>query len=231
MADFFTSRLEGLEQASNFTNWLFEKYKHYLKGDILEISSGVGTYSKKITKEFGTSLTLSEFSDEQVNNLKQLMKGSIVHKLDLNNKMDFERIGYDKFDAIICSNVLEHVKNDRFALDEMYNMLKKSGILILIIPNNPKLYSEQDKILGHFRRYTIKEIQEKSLASNFKIIKIKYFNFIGILGWKITGHSNSKNHNRYLLKVFNFIIPTIKRIDDHFFSKLSGLSIIAILEK
>lgn len=229
--DFFNNRLEGLENANNFTEWLFEKYSNYLRGNILEISSGIGTYSKKIIKKTGENIELTEFNDLQVEFLKRSINGVIVNKLDLNNKQDFIKIGQNKFDVIICSNVLEHVKDDNLALHEIYKLLKKSGILVLIVPNDPKLFSEQDKILGHYRRYTKKEVIKKSEKNRFQIVKISNFNFLGRLGWKITANSNSKNHNVNLLKIFNSLIPLIKKVDDSIFSRINGLSIIAILKK
>ena len=152
---FDSSRLEVLDNAENFIEWLYSKYKSQIYGNILEINSGIGTYSKKIVTDFPNNhIILTEYSKKDVEKLEQEFTSKNIEckQLDMNNKEGFEELGYNKFDTIICSNVLEHIEKDEFALEQCFALLKKEGKLILIVPQNPNLYSEQDKELGHFRR-------------------------------------------------------------------------------
>jgi predicted SAM-dependent methyltransferase len=50
--------------------------------------------------------------------------------------MDILNITYSDnfFDAILCSHVLEHVNNDRQAMNEFYRVLKPGGWAILQVP-------------------------------------------------------------------------------------------------
>src|SRR3989344_1479339 len=47
----------------------------------------------------------------------------------------------ESFDEIICSDVLEHIKNDEEALFELARVLKKEGVLLITGP-----YRSQNKI-------------------------------------------------------------------------------------
>jgi len=231
---FDSSKLELLDNAQNFTEWLYSHYKSFIRGNILEVSSGVGTYTKKIIIDFPKNeITLSEYSEEDVQSLFHSFNDERIHctKLDMNKKLDFEKLGYEKFDTIICSNVLEHIENDEFALEQCYKLLKNKGKLILIVPQNPKLYSLQDKELGHFRRYTRKELLEKSRKAGFSILNIKNFNAMGVIGWKLNKNSKQTENNPKLINLFNSIIPIIKGFDDRITSKFLGLSLITVLEK
>jgi len=60
-------------------------------------------------------------------------------------KMDITKIHFpDKyFDVILCSHVLEHVQNDREAINELFRVLKKDGWALLIVP----VYSETEKTI------------------------------------------------------------------------------------
>ena len=51
-------------------------------------------------------------------------------------KMDIQDIQYpdNTFDFIYCSHVLEHVPDDRKALDELYRVLKPNGKAIFLVP-------------------------------------------------------------------------------------------------
>jgi len=99
------------------------------------------------------------------------------------------------------------------------------------VPQNPNLFSEQDKELGHFRRYTKNELIVKSQNAGYKLLNIKKFNAIGVFGWKLNKKSKQTKNNPKLIKIFNIMIPLIKIIDDSISAKFSGLSLIAILEK
>lgn len=50
--------------------------------------------------------------------------------------MDITGITYenDFFDVIICSNVLEHIPDDRKAMSELYRVLKSGGWAIIQVP-------------------------------------------------------------------------------------------------
>ena len=51
-------------------------------------------------------------------------------------KMDITNIEYpdQSFDAILCSHVLEHVSDDRKAMQELHRVLKSDGWAILLVP-------------------------------------------------------------------------------------------------
>ena len=127
----------------------------------------------------------------------------------MNDSIDYEKLGYDNFDTIICSNVLEHIEKDEFAFKQCNKLLKKNGKLLLIVPQNPDLYGLQDKELGHFRRYTKDEIMTKAKDANFKILKIRNFNAVGVLGWKLNKRSNRSKNPATLMKLFNILIPIV----------------------
>lgn len=45
----------------------------------------------------------------------------------------------EQFDIIICSHVLEHVKDERSALSELYRVLSQNGICLVLLPQNREL--------------------------------------------------------------------------------------------
>lgn len=56
---------------------------------------------------------------------------------DVNYNMDIqnmERFSDGAFDLIVCSHVLEHVRSDRQAMQEMYRVLDSKGIAVLLVP-------------------------------------------------------------------------------------------------
>ena len=226
--------LETAVKRKNFTKWVSQETFSELKGDILEIGSGLGTYSQQIINNFPNSkITLTDISPNYVKNLENTFssKSIDVFKLDLNNKNDFKKIGYEKFDSIIAINVLEHVKDDLFALSELNKMLKKDGVLIILVPANKFLYNVIDKNIGHWRRYSKKELIAKIKKSNFNVKNSYSFNMLGMLGWYLNGNIFKKTEiNKNASSLFDKTVPIMKVIEQ-ILRKPIGLSIICNCQK
>ncbi len=57
-------------------------------------------------------------------------------------------------DAVLITDVLEHVGEDREFLREVIGSLEPGAIVLLTVPARPDLWSPHDVALGHHRRYT-----------------------------------------------------------------------------
>ena len=80
------------------------------------------------------------------------------------------------FDLIIASDVIEHIENDDEIIKFFSKVLKNDGNILITVPAYNFLYTERDKVLGHFRRYNINALKKKT-NKYFKIIKLSYYNF------------------------------------------------------
>jgi len=223
-------------QSDNFNNWMYGEIKPYVKGDILEVGSGLGTFSQKIIADFPQSeIYLSDINEEYLLKLREKfgVKNNVkVIKLDLNNKSDFTAIGENKFNAIICLNVLEHVVDDSLALQEMKKLLKPDGFLILLVPSHPWLYNKLDRAVGHYRRYNQQELKQKLTQVGFKLERIFHFNFFAIFGWFGEGSVLQQSiHNHNLFWLFDKLVPIFKWLEKHFLFKRLGISLIVIAKK
>jgi SAM-dependent methyltransferase len=56
-------------------------------------------------------------------------------------------------DAVLALDVIEHLDDDRAALQRLGALVKTAGFLIVSVPALPELFSEFDAIQGHRRRY------------------------------------------------------------------------------
>jgi 2-polyprenyl-3-methyl-5-hydroxy-6-metoxy-1,4-benzoquinol methylase len=111
-------------------------------------------------------------------------------------------------DTILCSNVLEHIKQDNVVLNNFYRLLPERGRVILLVPAIKMLYNSFDKGLGHYRRYSRWELVQKLTQNGFRIYSARYFNLFGIIGWFING---TLLRRRLLpatqIKMFNKMVP------------------------
>ncbi|MFX0140357.1 MAG: class I SAM-dependent methyltransferase, partial [Candidatus Hodarchaeota archaeon] len=107
--------------------------------------------------------------------LKQYVNKNLCHPLC----GDLERLPYreESFDFVIALDVLEHIENDKLAASEISRILKKNGIALITVPHRMKYYTNQDRIIGHYRRYEIDQIV--SLFNKFNLRNLKTFGVYG----------------------------------------------------
>lgn len=85
----------------------------------------------------------------------------------------------EKFDAILYIDVLEHIKEDA-ELVQAAQHLKANGVIIVLAPAFPWLYTPFDAAIGHFRRYTrnsLRAIAPRGLREE----KFIYLDAFGVL--------------------------------------------------
>ncbi len=119
---------------------------------IIEIGCGAGHILKRINKGKITGLDLSTYalklarkrlSDKNV----KLIKGNA-------EKLQFK----DKFDKIICTEVLEHVQHPKKVIKEIQKISKNDSIIVISIPN--------EKLINFLKRIFIKLKLFKFLFKN-----------------------------------------------------------------
>ena len=93
----------------------------------------------------------------------------------------------DKFDNVICSEVLEHVEDDQKAIHELSKVLKKKGRLIMTVPSKDSIWERNRDSFGHVRTgYSVNEIERLVMATDMEIVKvISAMTFFGKVAWKI----------------------------------------------
>jgi len=79
------------------------------------------------------------------------------------------------FDLVTCLDVIEHLRLDLPAFQELGRVLKPGGHLLVTLPVGPHLYSDFDCLSGHLRRYRIHEVETLLEKSGFKPLRISCY--------------------------------------------------------
>ncbi len=137
------------------------------------------------------------------------------------------------FSYIYCSNVLEHVEDDVLLLSQIRQGLTRDGLLAIYVPALPFLYSDFDVSVGHFRRYSKKELVEKVQNAGFEVKSCIYNDVFGIFGSlfiKLLGKKGLKIVNSTsTLGLFDKIIYPFSRIFDQLlFRRIIGKNVLLI---
>jgi SAM-dependent methyltransferase len=132
----------------------------------------------------------------------------------------------DFFEIIFCNHVLEHIPDDRQALQTMYRVLQPRGLLVLGVPNEgaswwqlayklqPRTLRESDHV--HF--YTAEKIGDRVVSQGFQILEIEY------LGWGLPHWSLDTR-----VRQFKMMDDMLERVGRHLFPRqASSMYILAV---
>ena len=151
---------------------IFKRYLGNEKKTVLEVGCGNGTVMRALFELDNLELTGADIYLSGVKFAKKQVPKVNFIQLDACN-IPFE----NKFDAIGCFDVLEHIDNDELVMRQLNKGLKNNGILFITVPQYPWLWSEIDEIDRHKRRYTRSELKEKISNAGFQIVHINCFAF------------------------------------------------------
>tara|TARA_B100000678_G_scaffold88812_1_gene73820 strand:+ start:5769 stop:6533 length:765 start_codon:yes stop_codon:yes gene_type:complete len=186
---------------SNYSKFLSYGYKRIRKNALcpgtlsLERHRLLWLYLDNETNFLNSSLKVLHVAPEQVfyKKFKKLKNWDYL-TFDLNSpiadiKGDLTSTNFkdESFDLIICNHVLEHIKDDKSALNEIYRVLKYNGISILQVPINVrrektfedstiKSKIQREKYFGqydHVREYGL-DFKDRVEQSGFKVQMINY---------------------------------------------------------
>lgn len=163
-------------------NWWFVSRRRYLldvlnkvprDSKIMDIGCSSGIFLKdlermgfKIENLFGIDI-----SEKAIENCKNNgIQNACV--------MDAQKIELsEKFDVIVASDCLEHLREDTEAIKNWSDLLKTGGMMCVFVPAFQSLWSKHDEVNMHFRRYTRKELEDKLINENLTVLKSSYWNF------------------------------------------------------
>jgi SAM-dependent methyltransferase len=71
--------------------------------------------------------------------------------------------------AIGVFDVLEHIEHDLGFLEHLNELLMPGGVLYLTVPAFQLLWSQEDIDAGHFRRYSLKQMEQRLVQAGFEL--------------------------------------------------------------
>ncbi len=136
---------------------------HYPTNGILDIGGGNGQITKFLQEQNIDAVLLEPMPNGVLNAQKKGVLKIIQGSFD---SMDVQKASVP---AVGLFDVLEHIEKDEQMLAKIFDVLKPGGLLYLSVPAWQFLYSDFDKEVGHYRRYTLRDLSKKLAAAGFTI--------------------------------------------------------------
>jgi SAM-dependent methyltransferase len=202
-----------------------------LGGEVLEIGAGIGNLTRWLSIR-RRRYVATECDEKHLERLRN----SVSHRpqletalCDLTRSADFAPF-LGAMDTVICLNVVEHIADDRAALENIGSALAHGGRAIILVPRSQGLYGRMDEVLGHYRRYSHASLRERMEEAGFAVELILDFNRISAPGWYLNGRILKRaSISRLQLLIFDRFVWFWRTIDS--WLPWGSTSIIAIGRK
>ena len=186
--------LARMSELASYNRTMFGLFAPFLGRRVLEIGAGAGNLSRFLLDR--DYVILTDYETEYLHLLRRRFgtyENLQIRRLDLNTFTAADLAG-DAIDSVVCLNVLEHIEDDRRVLAELYRAIEPGGVVVVLVPAHPALYSDLDSNLGHHRRYTKELLEDRFREAGFVIEKSRYFNWVGAIGWYVFGRLLKRPH-------------------------------------
>lgn len=211
-----------------FRNFLLLKeFKRYASGKtLLDYGCGVGNMFVYFLRK-GYTITGVDISKAATLYVRKGIAKLPFHRQAHIYCGTFETVSLrsGSFDAIWCSEVLEHIPHDAPVVKNFYRILKPGGKCFISVPKGMNHWNDLDVYAGHYRRYTEEQLVRLFRQNGFHIERIVVWGFPFTRLWdyliygpllrakmkhKIIYHDSSRvlsrlMRNRLLVQLVSFI--------------------------
>ena len=142
--------LEIFENTPKLNAWMYSKLAHGVRGDVLEIGSGIGNLSRFIIRDADRVMLTDVETDYLTALRRDLADGDHVQVAYFDVELDPPaEVATRRFDCIVAVNVIEHLRDDLAAVKRLAGLLKPGGRLLTYVPAGPFAYGPLDLAVGH----------------------------------------------------------------------------------
>jgi SAM-dependent methyltransferase len=164
------------------THWWFEGRRAVIRA--LLRRAGTGSNLRLLDAGCGTGRNMLEFDGlgtvQGVDASPDAIEFCHRRGVDAVSEGEIEDLPFAdaSFDLILATDVLEHLQDDRAAMIELRRVTAPAGRLLATVPAYRWLWSQHDTAHHHFRRYTLRALRERLLATGWEPLAWSYFNSV-----------------------------------------------------
>ena len=127
------------------------------------------------------------------------------------------------FEVVCAFDVIEHVKDDRKAVEELIRVCKPGGLVLLAVPAFNSIRGNHDIVNGHYRRYTLSRLKALLAQQPVTNLYSSYFNTILFIPIFLYRKIQSIFHHPARTMKPDFDVQKTNRVTNLFFKFLFGM--------
>jgi glycosyltransferase involved in cell wall biosynthesis len=221
--------LMRMSRAPRFNRWMADVIRPFVGERVLEVGAGIGNLTVNLVPR--TAYWATDINPQYLDELRDLTRTRPYLRVQYSDVMRPETFpAGQKFDTVICLNVLEHVPDDVATLHGIWEALEPGGRAVVLVPQGPWLRGSLDDVLGHCRRYTAQQLAQVGTRAGFAMQKLLKFNRAGVPAWWLNGKVLRRTTFSFSqIKALNLLTPLLRLLDPVL--PFPALSLIAVFEK
>ena len=202
-ARFYEERYASKQEISKFVERVMQAWivKNAIGPKILDSGCGDGAVTAPLARKY--VVTGIDVSEKNLRNARKLGLHAVRHDFCL-KKLPFRD---EEFDTVVSNQVIEHIYDTDFYLEELHRVLKRGGVLLMLTPNAVSLTDRIRVLLGrlpitceismryklgsseppngHIRPYTFPELRHQLRRTGFKVVGERTTNFPFPVYWNV----------------------------------------------
>lgn len=219
--------LEHLREARRLGDFMFSQFEPFVGPTVVEVGAGIGTFSDRLLAVGVQRLLLIEPEASCVARLHADYDDDprVTVVDELIPKAPTLKAWSGDVDYLLCQNVLEHIEDDHGAMRAMAASLRPGGRLTILVPANPRLYGQLDRVYGHHRRYTKAALVELACDSGLAVDDVYHFNMLGVPGWMLQNRRRNPRLSQDALRVYELLLRAWQPVERRW-RPPTGLSVV-----
>jgi len=224
--------LELFAQARNWKTYWSDKIRPHLGKSVLEVGAGLGANTpfllgpeqeSWLCLEPDAALTAQIPATLAHEARREIVKTRTGTLRDLSAN--------ETFDTILYIDVLEHIEDDLGEMRAALAHLSPKGKIVVLSPAHPGLYTEFDRALGHYRRYTRRSLRACTPpgATLIEIYALDSFGLMASVANKLFLHQSIPSSKQ--IAFWDRCLVSISRWTDPLIGFSLGKSLIAVWQK
>jgi SAM-dependent methyltransferase len=216
--------------ATTWKSYVRFHLRSFLSGDILEVGAGIGAITATFYDGTQRRWVCLEPDRDLAGRIKSNLPPELTNCEVVVGTLSDLGPG-EQFDSILYIDVLEHIEADAAELARAASHLKPNGILAILAPALPWLFSPFDAAVGHYRRYTKASLRSIAPAGlrETKCIYLDSAGLLASLGNKLL--LRSPIPSRAQIEFWDRAMVPISRYADRVLNHKIGKSILGVWQK
>lgn len=142
----------------------------------IDLGGGCGGWVKYLSKRFPGGFAELALADSSLPALERA--GTVLPGGVARYQVDLLNLGWrERWDVAFLLDVLEHLPDDKQAMQEVAAALRPGGLVFVTMPALRFFWSYNDELAHHWRRYRCTDLQHLAEATGLRLVTARYFMF------------------------------------------------------
>lgn len=222
--------LETMREARRYAAHVFDLFRRDVGRRVLEVGTGIGTVTEPLLSTADRVVGI----EPNPNCIARLPEAVRQHSRFVLWDRPLEACSHEllqaeRFDTVVCVNVLEHLADDVGAMRSFRDAIVPGGKVVIFVPAVQAAYGPLDAELGHFRRYSGASLSEVFRLAGLELVRLRYTNPIGLAGWMFNAHvMRTRRHSLAQVRLFERLVAPWALPMERWITPPIGQSLIAV---